>query len=94
MEVREGPQFHMGRFLTKGFPEAMDKSLHDRWGLKTGDVFDQGYALEFSQKQMNEITRTLFLERRAQNKPAPNLKFDNKIDRTNLTVDVTLELAN
>jgi outer membrane protein insertion porin family len=94
MDVREGPQFHMGRFITKGFPEAMDKALHDRWSLKTGDIFDQGYGMEFSQKQMNEITRQLFLERRAQNKPAPNLKFDNKLDRTNLTVDVTLELTN
>ncbi len=94
MDVREGPQFRMGRFVTKGFTEAMDKSLHDRWALKTGDVFDDGYAMEFSQKQMNEITRTLFLERRAQNKPAPNLKFENKVDRTALTVDITLELAN
>jgi outer membrane protein assembly factor BamA len=94
MDVREGPQFRMGRFTTKGFTDAMDKTLHERWGLKTGDVFDDGYAMEFSQKQMNEITRTLFLERRAQNKPAPNLKFENKLDRTTLTVDITLELTN
>jgi outer membrane protein insertion porin family len=94
MDVREGPQFRMGRFTTKGFPETIDKALHDRWSLKTGDVFDQGYALEFSQKQMGEVTRPIFLERRAQNKSAPNLKFDNKMDQANLTVDVTLELAN
>jgi len=50
--------------------------------------------MEFSQKQMNEILRTMFLERNAQNKPVPNLKWDNKIDRTGLTVDVVLELTN
>jgi outer membrane protein assembly factor BamA len=94
MDVREGPQFRMGRFTTRGFTEAMDKALHERWALKTGDVFDDGYALEYSQKQMNEITRVLFLERRAQNKPAPNLRFENKIDRKTLTVDITLELTN
>jgi hypothetical protein len=94
MDVQEGSQFHMGRFTTKGFPEAMDKALRERWALKTGDVFDDGYAMEFGQKQMNEITRTLFLERRAQNKSAPNLRFENKVDRANLTVDITLTLTN
>jgi outer membrane protein assembly factor BamA len=94
MEIREGPQFRMGRFLTKGFPETTDKALHERWALKTGDIFDQGYSIEFSQKQMNELMRAMFLERRAQNKPAPNLKWDNTINRAALTVDVILELTN
>jgi outer membrane protein assembly factor BamA len=94
MDVQEGPQFRMGKFSTKGFTETMDKALRDRWPLKPGDVFDQGAMLEFSQKQMSEITRSLFLERRAQNKPAPNLKFNPQLNRENQTVDVTLELAN
>ena len=94
MDVREGPQFRMGNFVTKGFSESVDKRLHERWALKTGDIFDQGYSMEFSQKQMNEILRTMFLERNAQNKPVPNLKWDNKIDRAGLSVDVVLELTN
>jgi len=94
MEIREGPQFRMGRFLTKGFPETTDKALHERWALKTGDIFDQGYSMEFSQKQMNELMRAMFLERRARNKPAPSLKWDNTMNRAALTVDVILELTN
>ncbi len=94
MSVSEGPQFRMGRFITKGFTEAQDKMLHDRWGLKPGDVFDQGYSVEFSQKQINELMRSIFMERRAQGKPAPNIKWDNQTDRNALTVDVVLSLSN
>ena len=94
MDVREGPQFRMGRFVTKGFPEPVDKALRERWGLKTGDVFDSGYSMEFSQKHMSEITRSMSLERRSQNKPAPNLKWDQTINQAALTVDLILELTN
>jgi hypothetical protein len=30
MNVQEGLQFRMGRFITKGFTEAQDKVLHER----------------------------------------------------------------
>lgn len=93
-EVREGPQFRMGKFITKGFPTAVEQMLHERWALKPGDVFDQGYPVEFSQKQINEGMRTIFLERRAQNKPPPKLKWDNQVNQLTLTVEVTLELTN
>ena len=94
MEVREGPQFHMGQFTTKGFPEAIDKKIHERWGLKPGEIFDDGYSVEFSKDHMTELLRPLFLERRAQNKPAPSLKWDRNINRTALTVDLVLQLTN
>jgi outer membrane protein insertion porin family len=94
MVVREGPQFHMGQLITKGFPDAVDKKIHERWGLKPGDIFDDGYSVEFSKNQLSELMRSLFLERRAQNKPAPNLKWDRNINRTDLTVDLVLELTN
>jgi outer membrane protein insertion porin family len=94
MDIREGSQFRMGRFTTKGFPEVVDKGLHERWALKPGDIFDSGYSMEFSKKQMAEIVRSMFFERRAQGKPAPNLKWDNNINRAALTVDVSLELTN
>src|SRR6185436_10062751 len=57
MEINEGPQFRMGKFVTKGFSDAIDNVIHERWGLKPGDIFDQGYSAEFSQKQINEILR-------------------------------------
>jgi hypothetical protein len=94
MEIREGPQFHMGQFSTKGFPEAVDKKIHERWNLKPGDIFDDGYSGDFSKNHLTELTRPLFLERREQNKPAPHLKWDRSINRAALTVDLVLELTN
>ena len=94
MEIREGPQFHMGQFSTKGFPEAVDKKIHERWNLKPGDIFDDGYSGDFSKNHLTELTRPLFLERREQNKPAPHLKWDRNINRATLTVDLVLELTN
>jgi outer membrane protein assembly factor BamA len=94
MEIREGQQFRMGQFIAKGFPEPIAKLLQERWALKPGAVFDEGYSIEFSQKQMNEIMRSLFQERRAQGRQAPNMKWNNTINRTALSVDVVLELTN
>src|SRR6185295_16726593 len=94
MEVREGSQFRMCQFVTKGFPEAIDKRIHERWNLKPGDIFDDGYSVEFSKNQLSELMRSLFLERRALNKPSPSLKWERNLNRTALTVDVVLELTN
>ena len=94
MDVREGPQYHMGKLMIKGLSESATKSFIQEWKLKPGDVFDQGYPLEFSQKQMGQILRSTSLERRSQGKPVPNMKSDLKMNRESLTVDVTYELAN
>jgi len=94
LEVREGPQYHMGKLIVTGFSESVAKSLNQEWKLKPGDVFDQGYPLEFSQKQLIQILRGTFEERRAQSKPAPNIKTGTNIDRETLIVDVTLALTN
>ncbi|HSB28571.1 MAG TPA: hypothetical protein VLE19_11980, partial [Pyrinomonadaceae bacterium] len=93
-DVREGPQFRMGSFITKGFPEAVDKRLHERWTLKPGEIFDSEYSQEFSKTQIGEALRSLFLERRAQGKPVPNLNWNRNLNRTSLTVDVILQLTN
>ena len=94
IDVREGPQYHMGKLLTKGLSESATKTLIQEWKLKPGDVFDQGYPIEFSQKQMGPILQSAFEERRAQGKPAPHIKSDLKMNRETLTVDVTYELTN
>jgi outer membrane protein assembly factor BamA len=94
MDVVEGPQFRMGRLIVKGFTEAETNQINAKWGLKTGEIFDEGYLEEFSKKGLGEIMRDNFLQRRAQGKPAPNLKWGTKPDRKTLTVDLTLELTN
>ena len=80
--------------FTKGLSEVTTKLLTQEWKLKPGDVFDQGYLVEFLQKQMGQILHSTFEERRAQGKPAPDIKSDFKMNRETLTVDVTYELTN
>ena len=94
MNIVEGPQYRMGRFSTRGFSETETIKLKEKWGLKTGDIFDGSYADEFAKKGLLDVMRIKFLERGAQGKPAPNIKWEYKPDRTTLTVDVTLALTN
>ena len=94
MDVVEGPQFRMGQLITKGFSESETKQISEKWGLKPGDIFDEGYLDEFSKKGLVDALRANFMQRRAQNKPPPSLKWDMKTDRKALTVEVTLELTN
>lgn len=94
MIVVEGPQFRMGRFMTKGFSESETKELLSRWELKSGDVYDTEYTTEFTKNRIGEVLRDNFLRRQAEGGPTPKLKWDNKVDRQALTVDVILELTN
>lgn len=94
IDVREGLQYRMGKLITRGFSESATKMLHERWGLKTGMVFDQEYSKEFSEKHIGEILKDTWLERRTQGKPAPNIKWGDNVNREALTVDVMLELTN
>jgi len=43
---------------------------------------------------LSEILRPLYFERRAQNKPSPNVKSSISPNKTTLTVDVTFEITN
>lgn len=94
MDIIEGPQFRMGQLTAKGFSESETNQIMAKWGLKPGEIFDTEYMEEFTKKGMSDILRVNFLQRRTQNKPAPNLKWGTKLDRKALTVDVTLELTN
>lgn len=94
MNVVEGSQFRMGRFIVKGFSEAETKEIESRWELKPGQVYDDGYSEEFTKEKLLEVLKNSFIQRQTQGKPAPDLKWDNKVDRQALTVDVSLELNN
>ena len=94
MNVVEGPQFRMGRFTVSGFSESEIKEIQSRWELKPGDVYDDGYSEEFTKERMGEVLRNTFMQRQAQGKSPPTLKWGSKVDRKALTVDVTLELTN
>ena len=94
MDVIEGPQFRMGRLITRGFSETETQTINALWKLKSGEIFDQGYLKEFAQNHFGEILRDNFVQRRQQGKPAPNVKWDLKPERQALTVEVTLSLTN
>ena len=94
MTVVEGPQFRMGSLIVKGFSESETNRIKEKWALKAGEIFDDGYLDEFSKKTLGEILRANILQRQAQNKPQPNIETGTKLDRKALTVDVTIELKN
>lgn len=94
MDVVEGPQFRMGRLTTRGFTESEANQINAKWGLKTGEIYDAGYAEEFGRKNFGEIMRDNLRQRAEQGKKPPSLKWDINTNRQTLTVDLTLELAN
>lgn len=94
MELREGPQFRMGTLTTKGFPPGEAKMLTSKWELKTGDIFDESYGMEFSKKHMGTILRGIYQQRSAEGRAAPQTKWNTHVNRETTTVDVSVELVN
>ena len=94
MELREGPQFRMGTLTPKGFPASEAKMLTSKWELKTGDIFNDEYGIEFTKKHMGNILRGIVQQRSAEGRALPDVKWSNKINRETTTVDVQVELVN
>jgi outer membrane protein assembly factor BamA len=92
--VFEGPQYRMGGLVFKGLIEKDARALRDAWTLRRGDLFDQTYLDEFFKKDLRNVMKRLFDERRALGKPPPHLVTKLSPNKESLTVDVTLELAN
>ena len=92
ISVNEGPQYHMGTVEFKGFPADDAFILNKRWGLKSGDVYDQTYAGQYLRDNAREIMSRIAQARQAQGKPVPNLGIQEKPDRQSLVVNLTIEL--
>jgi len=90
--VNEGPQYHMGTVEFKGFPADDAFILNKRWGLRSGDVYDQTYADQYLRDNAREIMSRIAQARQAQGKPMPNLGIQEKPDRESLVVNLTIEL--
>jgi len=90
--VNEGPQYHMGTVEFKGFPADDAFILNKRWGLRSGDVYDQTYADQYLRDNAREIMSRIAQARQAQGKPMPNLGIQEKPDRESLIVNLTIEL--
>jgi outer membrane protein assembly factor BamA len=50
--VKEGVQYHMGNFVVTGVSQKVADRLKDRWKLKTGDVYDGSYPMDFVKKEV------------------------------------------
>lgn len=94
MAVAEGPQYRMGRLSTRGFSESEAKQVIAKWELKEGDIFDEGYFLDFIKKHLGEIIRNTLQQRSAQGKAPPSVKPEYAPDRNALTVNVTIVMSN
>ena len=94
MEVREGLQFRMGTLTTKGFPASEAKMLTSKWELKTGDIYDDGYGMEFTKKHMGAILREIYQQRSGEGRTAPQVKWNTHVNRETTTVDLSVELVN
>jgi outer membrane protein assembly factor BamA len=95
IDVREGPQYHMGNLIVKGFSENLAAVVRTKWALRPGDVYDQGYADEFFKSAFRDVMRKVIEERQAQGKPAaPKVSTREQPNGKSLTVDVTIEIGN
>jgi outer membrane protein assembly factor BamA len=93
--IKEGPQYHMGNLIIKGFPDSAARQLRETWALKAGEVYDQGYPKEFFDKSFGEVMKKVIEESRAQGKKGvPKVQSREQANRDTLTVDVTIELSN
>jgi len=90
--INEGPQYHMGTVEFKGFPPDDAFILNKRWGLKSGDVYDQTYADQYLRDNTREMLARIAQARQAEGKPMPNLGIQEKPDPQNLIVNLTIEL--
>jgi outer membrane protein assembly factor BamA len=90
--VDEGPQYRMGAVEFKGFTAGDAATLGKRWGLKSGDVYDQSYITRFFRDEAREITTRIANERESQNKPRPNIDTQERPNRQTLTVNLVIEL--
>jgi hypothetical protein len=81
--ITEGPQFRMGNFIVKGVSEKEAALLKERWGLKTGEVYDASYLGDFIKKLVED---KLILHDLAR-----ILKPELKPDRQKLIVDVIID---
>ncbi len=90
--VNEGPQYRMGTVEFKGFSSDDATTLGKKWGLKSGEVYDQSYAGRFFREGAIEIISRIGKERQAQAKPMPNLGTREIPNRQTLIVNLVIEL--
>ena len=90
--VNEGPQYRMGTVEFKGFSTDDAAKLSKKWGLKSGEVYDQSYVGRFFRDEVREVMMRIANERQSQGKPMPNLDTQEKPNRQTLILNLVIEL--
>ncbi len=70
------------------------EKLGKKWGLKSGEVYDQTYAGRFLRSDAAEIMSRLARDRQMQGKSLPNINANESPNRQTLIVNLTIELKN
>lgn len=81
ISVGEGTQYHFRQIRFEGFSSGQAKRLNKDWRLKSGDIFDETYAIEFEGK---EVAKALG----DSGHPASGLIMQLNRDAQNASVDV------
>jgi outer membrane protein assembly factor BamA len=83
-QVEEGSQFHMGQVHFDGLPDRATAALVKKWKLKTGDVYDATYAIDFLKNTVaKELAQQSIRYNRTDVKETP--------DSNTLTVDLHIQ---
>jgi outer membrane protein assembly factor BamA len=83
-QVEEGSQFHMGQVHFDGLPDRATAALANKWKLKTGDVYDATYAIDFLKNTVDkELAQQSIRYNRTDVKETP--------DSNTLTVDLHIQ---
>jgi outer membrane protein assembly factor BamA len=91
--LTEGPQFRMGNLIVKGLPDNQTNLLRGKWEMLKGDIFDAGYEEDFFRTTFRDVFRTISEERLTQGKLRPEVATTMRLNRAELTVDVTIEFS-
>jgi outer membrane protein assembly factor BamA len=92
--VSEGPQYRMGTVEFKGFSNSDAAALSEKWRLKSGDIYDQSYGNRFLRDDAGATLSKIANERKAQQRPLPNINILERPNRGSLTVNLIVEIKN
>ena len=90
--VNEGPQYRMGTVEFKGFSAGDAATLSKKWGLKSGEIYDQTYEARFFRNEAREVTTRIGNERQSQGKPFPDIVTTELPNRQTLIVNLLIEM--
>ena len=84
VKVDEGAEYHMGELQFQGLADKLAAELAKKWNVKTGQVYDANYGLDF----LKQVLVPKLRDARMSGKVAMSLKRD----ATKATVDVVISI--